>query len=75
MERYLEKLEELYEDHTILERAEALQTLNLKAHELKNEGEVMRLFTKLDRLDAERVNYMTSAENYSGRPPSNGIYE
>ena len=32
------------------------------------------VFGKLDKLDAERVNYMISAENYAGRPPSNGTY-
>ena len=75
VERYLEKMEYRYEAHKILERAEALKGAILKAHESHDEVEVMRLFNKLNRLDRERVNYMVSTENYSGRPPSNGVYE
>ena len=43
--------------------------------EIMDEQEVLStLFTTLDKLDQERVQYMSSAENYAGHPPSNGIY-
>ena len=69
------KLEDLYKEHKILERAEAMKKTILIAHTRNDEGELLRLFKKLDKLDGERVNYMTSAENHAGRPPPNGVYE
>jgi len=75
VKRYIDKLEELYEGHKILERSEALQGKIIHAHELNDEVKVKRLFVNLDRLDRERVNYVISAEKFAGRPPSNGAYE
>ena len=76
MGRYVGKLEQMYNDHKILERTQAIGQ-ELLHHIQSFPGEQVKLntiFGKLDRLDKERVQYMISAENHAGRPPPNGIY-
>ena len=77
VERYILRLENLYMEHKVLQRAE---TLSHKIHELlpdidMNAGAITSLFKKLDILDKERIGYMISAENFAGKPPPNGVYE
>ena len=71
VKKYIACLEKLYRDHRILERAE---TIVQNIQQAGDEAKVRIEFEKLDKLDAERVQYMISAENYAGKPPPNGIY-
>ena len=74
VEKYIEQLEQLYEEHRILERAEALASEIIMHLETPLEnGGMMKVFISLDQLDKERVKDMTSAENYSGKAPHSGI--
>jgi hypothetical protein len=77
VERYIIRLEELYTEHKVLERAEKIASTihGLLKEDRNNEGEIAPLFKKLDTIDKERVGYMISAENFAGKPPPNGVYE
>ena len=78
VEKYITRLEELYETHKILERTKVLAEAIRKQVQINDKGErnkLTQLFKKLDRLDEERVQYMQAAENHAGRPQPNGIYE
>ena len=57
--RYIFKLEQLYKERYIWNRAEKLARLTLTA---KNEGMEKKYFTQFDELDKERIRYMRSAE-------------
>ena len=72
VERYVKKLEELYEHHRILGR---LNNIECKLNRVKSLIYKEALLRKLDKLDAERVALMVAAEKRAGRPPSNGKYE
>ena len=72
VEQCIKKLEELYNAHRILERA---HTIVCRIQETKTQEETQELFRTLDKLDAERIKYMISAENFAGKSPPNGIYE
>ena len=71
VKNYITRLEALYQSHRILERAEDIVQMIQQA---TDGATVKKAFGKLDKLDAERVHYMISAENFAGKPPPNGIY-
>ena len=70
--KYVIKLEEIYNDHRIMERAQDLAThiMTISDTDLQN-----ILFQKFDELDEERVGYMLVAETHAGHLPPNGIYQ
>ena len=68
----LEKLEEVYEGHKVLERTQQLAERIPSTH---NKTLPKVLFNEFDKLDEERGGYMLAAEKAAGRPPPNGIYE
>ena len=72
VKRYIMRLEELYKEHRIWQRAEQLASLVLQA---PNAGIQEKYFSKFDALDQGRVRYMHAAEKFAGSPPPNGVYE
>jgi hypothetical protein len=73
VEKYIAKLEQLFEEHHLLPRAEGLasQILSLKDHVV-----LQSCMETFDKLDKERTAYMIAAEKFAGRPPPPpGVYE
>ena len=66
MEKYIKKLEQLFEDHHLLPRAAALASRILS---LKDPVKLHTCMEKFDKLDKERTEYMLAAEKFAGRPP------
>ena len=77
VDKYIEQLEQLYEDHRMLERAQkSAEDIHHHISNYPEDKETLReLFQILNKLDMERVDYMQAAGNYALNPPPNGIYE
>ena len=66
VEKYITKLEQLFNDHRLLPRTEALASRLLS---IKDPVTLQLCMKKFDKLDKERTAYMLAAEKFSGRPP------
>ena len=72
LKNYISKLEHLFEEHIILQRAEILASRLLST---KDHVSLQLCMIVLDKLDKERVEYIIAAENFVGRDPPQGIHE
>ena len=70
VEKYKTRLKKLYAEHNFLKRAQELTT---KLTQSMHNDELTWLFQKIDKMDTERVSYMTAAEKYAGHPQPGGI--
>ena len=52
-----------------------ISALAQRIQHVENEEEKQKKIRKFDKLDDERLQYMTAADNYASKPPPNGIYE
>ena len=66
VEKYIAKLEQLFEEHHLLPRAEALASRILS---IKDPVVLQSCMETFDNLDKERTAYMIAAEKFAGRPP------
>ena len=65
MKRYIMRLEELYKDHRIGQRAEHLASVVLQVTNARIQE---KYFSKFDALDQERLRYMHAAEKNLALP-------
>ena len=72
MERYIARLEALYNEHNIWDRSMELARKILTA---SSSSIIEKYFQKFNNLNQERLLYMRAAEKLTGLPPPNGVYE
>ena len=70
-EIYIHHLKKLYEHHTILTRAQAIET---KLHTTTDPHMRLELYAQFNALDMEKVRYMKSAEKNVGNPNNSNMH-